>query len=307
MSDFTVLTLNWNGKTVLPPMIASLAGPVEKLGGSLLVFDNASTDGSPEEAEETWGEFPWFSLVRSRENLGFAGGANAAIHDLVTEYVVLANSDTVFLPGSLEIIMQTVRSHPEYGVTGPKLLWPDGSLQRSLRDFPFPGALLREHLPFLRSRSAVRDPHENPRTVDWMVGAVMAFRREVFLGVGGFDEDFFFYHEETDLQYRLQKAGYPSFFIPSAEVIHVEGGSAVQKFGRETYTKYIRAKLMFLAKHGYRGSRTLFRALMWALQSCRLAAGLLFPPLRRRDVRYTFSYCRTAFRELCSGNGRENR
>ncbi|PIE51310.1 hypothetical protein CSA37_12225 [Candidatus Fermentibacteria bacterium] len=308
MKPFTVLTLNWNGKEVLQPMVSSLAEPVERLGGELLVFDNGSSDGSDIEAEKEWGDRSWFRMVRSPENLGFAAGANRAVlKDIDSRIVVLANSDTAFRPGSLETLLRKADEHPEAGMLGPRLLWPDGTLQRSLRDFPFPGKLLRENIPFLKGKAAINDPHCRERYVDWFVGAVMVFRRDIFLSAGGFDEDFFFYHEETELQYRLFRNGYRSLFVPEAEVIHVEGASARKKFGSETYTKYIHAKVKFLEKHGYRGSRTLFRLFMGLLQVCRFTAGLLVPRLGRKDVRFTAFYCRRALGELCRSNGRKNR
>lgn len=305
--SFTVITLNWNGIEVLPNMVRSLAEPVSRLGGDLIVFDNGSTDGSQDMVDESWGSEKWFSLVRSEENLGFAAGANRAIAGANSDIIVLANSDTIFLPGSLEALLDAAGRHPDAGIIGPKLLWPDGSLQRSLRDFPFPWKLFREHLPFLRKFSAVNHPHDSERNTDWLVGAVMVFRRDLFLENGGFDRDFFFYHEETELQYRLFRNGYPSLFVPSAEVVHVEGASARKKFGNFTYTKYIQAKIKFLRKHGYKGSVTLFRVFMGLLQVYRLTVGTIRPGIAGRDIRFTHSYCREVLKELCPGNGQDNR
>lgn len=297
-----VLTLNWNGLEVLPAMIESLADPVKKLNGRLVVFDNGSTDGSDKIALDMWGNQSWFSLIKSPENLGFAQGANKAIKDISAEIIVLANSDTVFLSGSLKILLDAVDRSPEAGIIGPKLLWPDGTLQRSLRDFPFPWRLIKEHLPIAGRKSAVNQPHTVEQKVDWLVGAVMVFRKELFLEAGGFDRDFFFYHEETELQYRLFLKGYSSLFVPLAEVIHIEGASARKMFGRETYLKYIQAKLKFLRKHGYTGSIVLFKLFMGLLQGCRLMAGFLNSGLPRRDIRYTAPYCRRAFHELFRRN-----
>lgn len=302
MKQFTVLTLNWNGKEVLPDMIESLSQQIADLKGNLIVFDNNSTDGSDKDALSIWGKEDWFSLIRSTENLGFAGGANHAIKEIDAEIIVLANSDTVFLPGSLERLLESLQSHPEAGIIGPKLLWPDGSLQPSLRDFPFPGNLIKEHLPFLNRKSAIKSLHDKAQFVDWLVGAVMVFRRDVFLDIGGFNDDFFFYHEETELQYRLFESGYRSFFEPEAVVIHVEGASARKMFGRETYLKYIKAKFMFLDKHGYFGSKLLFRLFMGGLQLSRLFLGFVSPALSHRDIRFTAQYCRKALGELFSHN-----
>ena len=288
-------------------MIGSLADPVERLGGELIVFDNGSSDGSDIIAFDRWGDRDWFTLIRSPENLGFAGGANKAIKDIDAEIIVLANSDTVFLPGSLPALLDAVDRYPDAGIIGPRLLWPDGTLQRSLRDFPFPLRLIAEHFPYFRRASAVNFPHLEEQSVDWLVGAVMVFRKDTFIASGGFDEDFFFYHEETELQYRLFRSGHPSVFVPSAEVIHIEGASARKMFGRETYLKYIQAKLKFLRKHGYTGSMALFRLFMGSLQGCRLVTGFFNRRLSRDDIRYTAPYCRMAFRELFSRNRRDDR
>ena len=302
MMQFSVLTLNWNGKEVLPDMIESLSEQIVDLNGNLIVFDNNSTDGSDKDALEAWGDEDWFSLVKSEENLGFAGGANFAIKGIDSEIIVLANSDTVFLPGSLKCLLETVQKHPEAGMIGPKLLWPDGTLQPSLRDFPFPGKLIAEHIPLLNRNSAIKSTHDKAQFVDWLVGAVMVFRKELFLDIGGFNDDFFFYHEETELQYRLYKSGYSSFFEPKAVVIHVEGASARKMFGRETYLKYIKAKIMFLNKHGYLGSKLVFRLFMGGLQLGRLFLGFVYPALSNRDIRFTSQYCRRALCEIFSFN-----
>lgn len=287
-------------------MIESVVDSVDNLRGKLVVFDNGSVDGSDRMVQDRWGKNRWFSLVRSSENLGFAAAANKAIRDIEADVIILANSDTVFLPGSLETLLESVERYPDAGMLGPRLLWPDGTLQRSLRDFPFPGRLIAEHIPFFSRRSAVNRVHDAEHEVEWFTGAVMVFRKDTFLKIGEFDEDFFFFHEETEMQYRLFLAGHPSVFIPSAEVIHTGGFSAEKMFGRETQLKYIQGKLMFLEKHGYTGSTGLFRLFMGFLLGYRLIAGHLCPGLPRREIRYTVSYIHKAFHELCRRKRRDS-
>jgi len=303
VTGFIVVTLNWNGREVLPAMIRSLSQQLPELGGRLLVFDNASTDGSDDLVEEEFGDKTWFSIVRSDVNLGFAAGANEAIAGLTEEVIVLANSDTVFRPGSLLALLQGMERHPEAGLVGPRLLWPDGTLQQSQRDFPFPGPLMAEHIPFLGRYTAKSSSHDTERRVDWMVGAVMTLRRRAFEEVGGFDESYFFYHEETDLQYRLYEKGWESWFIPSSLVVHVEGAAARQKFGRETYLRYIPEKIRFISKHGTPGAATIFRIYMLALQMTRALLGLVIPVKRRSDIRFTLPYCLKAMRLLYGAMG----
>ncbi len=298
MADFTLVVPNWNGGSVLPGMLDSVAGQVAGGGGRLLVFDNGSQDGSDRDALKKYGDESWFSLVRSPVNLGFAAGVNMALEGVDTPEVVIANSDTVFLPGSLGSLLEGLRRHPGAGLAGPVLLWPDGRIQESMRDFPFPGRLIAEHLPLLRRRSFRYRDHSRETRCDWVVGAVMAVRTGVFRELGGFDEDYFFYHEETDLQYRMKKAGWEIWLIPSSRVIHLEGASAKRLFGGETYLRYIPAKLRFLSKHAGAGSRAAFRGWMSALMLWRAAVGLLCPSLAERDGRFGVSYCRRALKLL---------
>lgn len=302
MSGITVITLNWNGTEVLSNMINSLAPQLIELQARLIVLDNCSTDGSDRAADEEFGGESWFSLLRSERNLGFAAGANLVINNCDDEILVLVNNDTIFTPGSLKLLVDALERHPEAGMTGPRLLWPDGTLQPSMRDFPFPWKLIKEHLPFLKSKSAIHSLHLKEQKADWLVGAVMAFRRKALLDTGLFDEDYFFYHEETDLQYKLNRSGWEVWFVPDALVVHLEGVAARQMFGQETWLRYIPGKVRFLRKHGKYGAVTGFRLFMTLLHSCRLFAGLVQPGKRKHDIRCTVSYCRKAIRLTWKNN-----
>jgi hypothetical protein len=306
MPAYTLLVLNWNGRAILPGMLGSVIEQVAGAGGKLLVFDNGSDDGSDRDALELMGQNPLFSLVRSPVNLGFAAGVNEAMRVVDTDVTVIANSDTLFSEGSLTNLVEGLLRHPRAGLAGPRLLWPDGSLQQSMRDFPFPGRIIIEHLPVLRRSSYRHDPHETEMRCDWLVGAVMAVRTAALRAVGGFDEDYFFYHEETDLQYRLKKAGWETWFIPSSQVVHLEGASAKRKFGEDVYLRYIPAKIRFLSKHAGAGSRAAFRVWMALLMLGRMAAGSVNPALRRRDGRFRAVYCMKALKLLFGNTERNN-
>ena len=290
-----VVVINWNGKDVLPPMLESVRKDLLDSGERLILFDNGSSDDSAAEAARSYAGEGWLELISHPENVGFSAGANRALAGVDEELAVLANNDTVFMPGALEGIRQALIRRPEAGAVGPRLLWPDGSLQDSMRDFPFPGRLMREHLPLLRRGSARYSGHDLERTVDWFVGAVIGLRMEAFRQIGGFDEGFFFYHEETDLHYRMWREGWEVWFAPDARVVHHEGATAARVYGRERYyLRYIPAKMLFLRK--YRGPGTIlgFRAYMTVLQLWRLIVGLLIPGRRARDYRFKRGYCTEA-------------
>ena len=290
--------INWNGAGFLEAALESLLPQLEETGTRLVVFDNASTDNSCETARRICSHSPLASVHRSPRNVGWDRAANSSVEMADTPFVVLANNDTVFRPGALNSLLSAIESHEEAAVVGPKLLWPDGSLQPSQRDFPFPRKLLLEHLPLLRALAAKHADHSVAGKADWLVGAVLAVRSRPFLEAGGFSSRYSFFHGETDLLYRLSKSGWSTWFEPSAEVVHL--GSATQSaiYGDRMCLRYIPAKMLFLRIHGGPGSLLAFRALMGGLQIARMLCGRLLPGLAADDVRYSSHYCRSALRLL---------
>lgn len=232
--SFVVAIINHNTRDDLRKCLASLDDCLEQV----VVFDNNSTDGS---AEMVRREFPRASVIASTDNLGYGAAANrafsrhAAARD--ADVLIVSNSDIIFSPGSIAAMVDDLRRHPEAGLNGPRLLNTDGSLQASC--FPLPGgvqwlfdndaacALLR-FVPFLRRRLLRLWKHDGEREVAWVKGALLGIRRSAYEQVGGFDESFFMYYEETDLCLRLAKHGWRIRFTPAAEVIHVGGTSTAK-------------------------------------------------------------------------------
>ena len=303
-----VVVINFNGKSVLPEMLASVRDQLIGAGERLILFDNGSTDGSDRDAGERYAGEDWFEVRRVEKNLGFAAGANLALGAVSEDLAILANNDTVFAPDTVEKLRESLLKRPEAAIVGPRLVWPDGTLQASQRDFPFPLKLLREHFPLTRRLAAKHGPHDSEKAVDWLVGAVLGIRMSAFLEAGGFDEGFFFYHEETDLMFRLHQLGWKVWFTPATDVVHVEGAAAAQVYGRNRYyLRYIPAKLRFLGKHAGPGALLGFRVFMSLLQVARVLVGLLLPARRRMDSRYTSGYCGEALSLLWSEPDRKVR
>jgi GT2 family glycosyltransferase len=212
-------------------------------------------------------------------------------------YFLLLNSDAWVVGDAVAQLVAFADEHPEAAVVGPRLLNPDGSLQRSARAFPTLWRLATEYL-FLRklaprSRTLNRFyeggfDHDVVREVDWLFGACLLVRRDAADEVGLFDEDFFMFSEETDWCYRFRQAGWKVYFFPGAEVVHVGGGS----HGGGLFAENVRGQLRFLAKH--HGAREAERARRLLLAGVRLRL-LLFRGERARSYR-------EAARWLASGN-----
>jgi GT2 family glycosyltransferase len=238
---------------------STLRGCVQSLttlpGVQVIVVDNASPDDSAATVEDLPVE-----LIRSPRNGGFSYGCNLGAARGRAPHVLFLNPDARITEQALARLVGVMREQPRAGVIAPCILDEDGQLAWSLRRFPqhrstFAQALFAHRL---LPRSAwtdelVRDSgvYSRSGTADWVSGACMLVRRAAFEQVGGFDESFFLYCEDTDLCRRLWDAGYSVHFEPTAEIRHVGGASSE---AGETQAIAARSRVIYARKHmGRRG------------------------------------------------------
>jgi N-acetylglucosaminyl-diphospho-decaprenol L-rhamnosyltransferase len=274
MADVGVVVVTYNAEPYLERCLDSVRGY------ETVVVDHGSTDGTLELLRS---RFPDVRLVE-QENLGLAAGWNRGMRELDTRYYLIHNADAWALGDAVERLLAFAEEHPEAAVVGPRLLWPDGSLQVSVRTFPTLWRLATEFL-FLRKlapRSRAFNAfygagfdHESVAEVEWLAGACMLVRREAVEQVGPLDEDYFLFSEETDWHYRFRQAGWKVLFFPGAVVVHVLGAS----HGGRMFRELVKGHVLWFAKH--RGPREAERARRLLLLSLRLRM-LLLP--RRRAI-----------------------
>ncbi len=231
--------------------------PGELYDSEVWLVDNASHDGS---AAAVCAAFPQVKLIANERNLGFGAANNLALKEARGKYLLLLNSDAFPLPGALETLCKYLHTHPAVGAVGPRLLNADGSLQASCWKFPSPArswyesvglaAALPNHRIF---GDYYRWAHDEERRVDFVIGACLMLRREVYEQVGGFDEEFFLYAEETDWQKRMTQAGWPIVFLPSAQVTHLGGASGQSETARVNAYFYDGWDRFARKHHGPRG------------------------------------------------------
>jgi GT2 family glycosyltransferase len=293
MADVSVVVVTYNALPWLERCLESVRAH------ETIVVDHGSTDGTQELVRS---RFPEVRLIEEG-NTGFGAGSNTGMRMASGDYFLLLNSDAWAVGDAVERLVAFAEEHPEAAVIGPKLLNPDGSLQRSVRGFPSLWRLTTEYF-FLRklapgSRAlnafyASRFRHDEVREAEFVMGACMLVRREAADTVGLFDEDYFMFSEETDWCYRFRQAGWKVLFFPGAEFVHVGGASTSQNWG-PMYREQLRGHLRFLWKH--RGPREAERARRLLLASMRLRA-VLFQGDRGRTSR-------EAARWLASGRAQE--
>src|SRR3954452_20164173 len=278
-ADVSAIVVTHNAAAWIERCLESLAGT----GAEVIVVDNASADGT---ADLVRAKFPDARVVE-QENLGFGAGNNAGMRAAAGRYFMLLNPDAWLTDGALAQLVAFADEHSEAAVVGPRLLNPDGSLQRSVRGYPSPWRIATEYF-FLRKLGprthalnaffGEQFDHESVREAEYLFGACMLVRREAVDSVGGFDEDFFLMSEEVDWCYRFRQAGWKVLFFPGAEAVHVGGAS----HGGRMYTENLRGHLRFFAKHhGLRQAERVRRLLAVAL----CLRGLVFRGDRGREYR----------------------
>jgi len=246
--DLSVIIVNWNRKDLLLNCLSSVFKNISGLSFEVIVVDNGSDDGSPSAVRE---KYPEVILIENRENLGFAKANNIAFRIMKGRYALLLNNDCILKKGSVEALYRFMEENPDVGICCGQLLNPDGSKQNSFSSFPnllfyLTNESLMKILFPKRFPSKYID-YRSPIEVDSCIGACMMIRKEALDSVGYFDEDYFFFFEETDLAYRMKKKGWKVFFVPSAQIYHLQGKTVGSGSGARIL--FYRSRYTFLKKH----------------------------------------------------------
>lgn len=227
--DVSIVIPSWNVRDLLRKNLQSVFRHTSNLRVEVCVVDNGSADGSAEMVRK---EFSRVKLIANPENRGFAKAVNQGIKATSGEYVLIYNDDAEFADDHLKDLLSYLKIHPEVGVAGCHLINVDGSTQASVRRDPtfFDQAFillkLRNFFPQLFSRyECAGFDYAKEQAVVQLMGAFLLIPRHVLDEVGIFDEGFFAWFEEVDLQRRIREAGYKLVYLPQMTVRHVKGAS----------------------------------------------------------------------------------
>jgi len=231
-----VVIVNYRTPELSIDCLRSLEPEVAAIPGArVVVVDNASGDSSAERIEaeiDSKGWTSWVGVLRSTWNGGFAYGNNLAIKpalqsDDAPEYVHLLNPDTVIHPGASQKLLAFLEAHAAAGIAGSLLESPAGRTYASAFRFyslqsEFEEAISLAPVSRLLHRWSVVAPlWGGEQKVDWVCGASMMIRREVFQTAGYFDEEYFLYYEEADFCLQSHRAGWECWYVPESRVTHV--------------------------------------------------------------------------------------
>jgi GT2 family glycosyltransferase len=298
MVDLSIIIVNWNTRQLLLDCLRSIYGTVRKVSFEVSVVDNGSADGSVEAVARS---YPDVTIIANGRNEGFAKANNIAMRRMQGEYAVLLNSDTLLREGSLDGMHAFMQSHPEAGLCGPQLLYGDGRKQTSTGTFP---RVLSEYTSASLVRLLSPDKHpgkepgyRGPTPVDFIIGACMFARKSAIDDVGMLDEEYFFYYEEIDWCFRMNRAGWQVYHIPDIEIVHF-GGQSTRDINLRARVESWRSRYLYFRKSlGLRGIGAVGPVMLGFAQTAVLFTGytvvnlltlFLLPRPRRRCLMFAY-------------------
>ena len=186
-----------------------------------IIVDNASNDGSIEKACE---KYPWIDVIKNSENMGFAFAANQGARFAKNELILFLNTDAQIMPGSISALRDALLVSEKNAVAGPRLMRPNGTIQKSV--YPEPTVFTELLKPIVKLYVSFKEMFYKTGKiyrVSSLRGACFLVKRVPLFSVGLLDERFFFYLEETDLFRQLKAKGFFITYVPSSKVVHLGG------------------------------------------------------------------------------------
>lgn len=253
--DLSIIIVSYNTRDLTIDCLNSVFDSDTEYTYEVIVVDNDSMDDSVHAIKE---QFPQVHLIENHANTGFAKANNQAMEIAHGHYVLLLNSDTIVQPATLQTMLAYMEEHPAVGVSGCKVILPDGSLDKACRrGFPTPSAsfyyafglskLFPDTPRFNQYHLSYLDPNDT-YPVDCLVGAFMLLRQETIAQVGGLDETFFMYGEDIDWCYRIKQTGWEIHYHSATYIVHYKGASSRRKPMKIIY-EFHRAMWVFHRKH----------------------------------------------------------
>ena len=262
--DVSIIIVNYNTKELLYDCINSIYDKTQGVSFEIIVVDNASTDGSREFINSNFKDLIW---IQSDVNLGFGAANNLGAKHALGKYLFLLNSDTYLLNDAITEFynykIQNDSIDNNIGVLGCQLVDREGCPNTAA------GNLIS---PFNNRVITPVDGFKKVTEVGYVMGADMFLSKEVFDSVGGFDEDFFMYCEEVDLQKRISELNRKNYIVTTPRIVHLEGASFKGTSKNLSFTKYImwqKSRNIYAAKH-FKGLKMLFWKLEMALFNPRI-------------------------------------
>lgn len=282
--DLSICLVPLNALYYLEPLLASIEQYSSGLTYEVIVVDNGSTDGTTDWIKE---HHPEISLTRNQANLGFTRGNNQAMEMAKGDFILLLNPDTFLTEDCFGPQLDFLRENPDVGITIPKVLNADGSFQQQSRRgdarpievfgyFLKLGKLFPQNKAFNGYLQSWL-PEDEVAEVKAVSGSCMFIKREVYEKIGGLDERFFAYQEDSDYCLRARQAGWKVMYVPLSSIIHYAGEGGSKNNPYHSIFQWHRSYYLYYRKHFSREHFFLFNWFYYLV----MIAKLLFAWLKR--------------------------
>ena len=244
----SVVVVTYNSEKYITNCLNSIARGVKDIKNEIFVIDNNSIDRTKQLIKEFQN---FVTLIENEENLGFARAVNIGLKRSSGEFILLINPDIVLKSGSLQPMIEFMKSHQRVGICGCMLLNEDGSLQYSKGSFPtLFSTIFRLVLP-RRMRKYHSSGYKKAEECDWVTGAFMMIRHKMIEEVDFFDEEFFLCYEDVDLCIRAKQKEWKTFYYPEVSAYHLNPHhlKADPVISENTEFEIRKSQLNFFKKH----------------------------------------------------------
>lgn len=257
--DVSVILVNYNTLHLTKECIDSIFEKTQGISFEIILVDNDSQDGS----REQFSKDKRIIFIESGGNIGFGRANNLGVKKATGKYIFFLNTDTLLVNNAIKCFFDYCEehSHDKFGGIGCLLQDKEGNTIHSFAHFPTLTSNIRDFLvapiykklgkTYQRYDTTDDDVTKDSFRVDYVTGADLFVSRELIDKCGAFDKDFFMYFEETEMQHRWSRAGYPSTIIKTPKIIHLEGGSVKigqPKFNHRQFLFGLRSKNLYFKK-----------------------------------------------------------
>jgi len=295
----SISIVTYNSADVIAECLNAIAAATTNIAHEIIVIDNASSD---ETCKIIRDGFPHVKLIANEQNLGFGAGHNRGFRESAGDYSAIINPDLIATPGLFTTLIDYMENNPDVGIVGPRIYAGDGTVNVSARPDYTPLRVLSIYLGLTRWWPALAygefsewvKTATEPIEAGWLSGACLLIRQEAYAQIGGFDEDFFLFTEDTDICIRANDAGWKIMFHPCVQARHYLSTS-VRKAKLISTRHYHLSPLIYFRKRRNRGA-------VWLLKAG-FALELMIKTLRRMlrasirdDARIHFTVLREVIR-----------
>lgn len=282
--DLSIIIVNWKSADYVKECLLSIMKVPPRFTFEVIVIDNASFDSCDRMLAN---EFPSVLFLQNHQNSGFARANNLAAAKAQGRALLFLNPDTEVQPGALDHLMTVLDTHPDAGIVGARLLNTDGSLQRtSIQAFPsllnqfLDSAFLQDLFPRLSiwGATALEQTVGVHDEVESVSGACLLTPRFVYDKIGGFNELYFMYSEDTDYSFMARKLGFVNYYAPEAVVVHHGGKSSGGAYSKFSAVMFAESNDRFFRQRRGRYYASLYRIVIFMKAVQRIACVVFMLP-----------------------------